>query len=72
MNWPFLVRKGWEASVNKVIRVMGAPVGEQRAKAIVEDLVAHCGRLSGAPSETIQCPGRRHTGPELTGPEKDL
>ena len=44
MNSPFLDRKGWEASVNKMIRVMGAPIGEQDAKAIVDYLAAHYGK----------------------------
>ena len=41
MNSPFLDRRGWEASVNKMIKVMGAPIGERDARAIVEYLVTH-------------------------------
>lgn len=38
MNSPFLDRKGWEGSVNKMIKVMGAPVKEEDARAIVDYL----------------------------------
>jgi len=44
MNSPFLDRRGWEASVNKMIKVMGAPVREDDAKAIVDYLAVHYGR----------------------------
>lgn len=44
MNSPFLDRKGWEASVNKMIKVMGAPVKEEDAKAIVDYLQAAYGK----------------------------
>lgn len=44
MNSPFLDRKGWEASVNKMIKVMGAPVAEADAKAIVDYLSAQYGK----------------------------
>lgn len=44
MNSPFLDRKGWEASVNKMIKVMGAPVKEEDAKAIVDYLHAAYGK----------------------------
>lgn len=44
MNSPFLDRKGWEASVNKMIKVMGAPVPEADAKAIVDYLAAQYGK----------------------------
>jgi cytochrome c5 len=44
MNSVFLDRKGWEASVNKMIKVMGAPVGDGDARAIVEYLAAQYGR----------------------------
>ncbi|HEX7811773.1 MAG TPA: cytochrome c [Burkholderiales bacterium] len=40
MNSPFLDRKGWEASINKMIKVMGAPVSDADAKAIVDYLSA--------------------------------
>ena len=38
MNSPFLDRKGWEASVNKMIKVMSAPIKEEDAKVIVDYL----------------------------------
>lgn len=44
MNSPFLDRKGWEASVGKMIKAMGAPIGEQEAKAIVDYLSANYGK----------------------------
>jgi cytochrome c5 len=44
MNSPFLDRKGWEASVNKMIKVMGAPIAEADAKAIVDYLAAQYGK----------------------------
>jgi len=44
MNSPFLDRKGWEASVNKMIKVMGAPVTEADARAIVDYLQGSYGK----------------------------
>lgn len=44
MNSPFLDRKGWEASVSKMIKVMGAPISEADAKAIVDYLSAQYGK----------------------------
>ena len=44
MNSPFLDRKGWEASVNKMIKVMGAPIAEADARAIVDYLSAQYGK----------------------------
>jgi hypothetical protein len=44
MNSPLLDRKGWEASVNKMIKVMGAPVAEADARAIVDYLAAQYGK----------------------------
>ncbi len=44
MNSPFLDRKGWEGSVNKMIKVMGAPIAEADAKAIAEYLVQNYGK----------------------------
>jgi hypothetical protein len=40
----FLDRKGWEASVNKMIKVMGAPVADGDVRAIVDYLAAQYGR----------------------------
>ena len=44
MNSPFLDRKGWEASVNKMIKVMGAPIAEADAQKIVDYLAAQYGK----------------------------
>ena len=44
MNSPFLDRKGWEGSVNKMIKVMGAPIAEADARAIVDYLQQHYGK----------------------------
>ena len=44
MNSPFLDRKGWEASVNKMIKVMGAPIGEADAQKIVDYLSGQYGK----------------------------
>lgn len=44
MNSPFLDRKGWEGTVNKMIKVMGAPVSEADARAIVDYLQANYGK----------------------------
>lgn len=44
MNSPFLDRKGWEGSVNKMIRVMGAPIPPEDARVIVDYLGAHYGK----------------------------
>jgi len=40
---PKLARAGWSAEVNKMIRVMGAPIGEEDAKTITDYLVAEYG-----------------------------
>jgi len=44
MNSPFLDRKGWEASVNKMIKIMGAPVAEADVQNIVDYLVSQYGK----------------------------
>ena len=44
MNSPFLDRKGWEASVNKMIKVMGAPIAEADAQKIVDYLASQYGK----------------------------
>jgi len=44
MNSPFLDRKGWEASVNKMIKAMGAPVAEADMQNIVDYLVSQYGK----------------------------
>ncbi len=44
MNSPFLDRKGWEATVAKMIKVMGAPIPDEDARLIVDYLVASYGK----------------------------
>ena len=44
MNSPFLDRKGWEASVNKMIKVMGAPIRPEDAPAIIDYLSRNYGK----------------------------
>jgi hypothetical protein len=44
MNSPFLDRKGWEASVTKMIKVMGAPIAEADAQRIVDYLAGQYGK----------------------------
>ena len=43
MNSPFLDRKGWEASVTKMIKVMGAPIAEADAQKITDYLAGQYG-----------------------------
>ena len=42
-NSPFLDRKGWEAEVNKMINVFGAPIAPEDAKTIVDYLAKNYG-----------------------------
>jgi mono/diheme cytochrome c family protein len=44
MNSVFLDRKGWEGSVNKMVKVMGAPISEQDTAAIVDYLARNYGK----------------------------
>ena len=44
MNSPFLDRKGWEGSVNKMIKVMGAPIAEADAQKIADYLAGQYGK----------------------------
>lgn len=44
MNSPFLDRKGWAGSVTKMIGVMGAPISEADARAIVDYLATQYGK----------------------------
>ena len=44
MNSPFLDRKGWEASVTKMVKVMGAPIAPEDAQKIVDYLAAQYGK----------------------------
>jgi len=43
MNSPFLDRKGWEVSVTKMIKVMGAPIAEADAQKITDYLAGQYG-----------------------------
>jgi cytochrome c5 len=44
MNSPFLDKKGWEASVNKMIKVFGAPIKQEDVPKIVEYLTKYYGK----------------------------
>ncbi|MHB1667691.1 MAG: c-type cytochrome [Thiomonas sp.] len=44
MNSPFLDEKGWTATMNKMVKVMGAPIKEEDQKAIIAYLVAQYGK----------------------------
>ncbi len=44
MNSPFLDRKGWEASVTKMIKAMGAPISADDANGIVDYLARNYGK----------------------------
>jgi mono/diheme cytochrome c family protein len=44
LNSPFLDRKGWQASVDKMVKVMGAPISPEDAKLIVDYLDAQYGK----------------------------
>jgi hypothetical protein len=44
MNSPFLDAKGWDATVTKMINVMGAPIKPADAKEIVDYLSRNYGR----------------------------
>ncbi|HEU4382359.1 MAG TPA: hypothetical protein VFF02_13075 [Anaeromyxobacteraceae bacterium] len=44
MNSPFLDKKGWEASVAKMVKVMGAPISPEEAAKIQEYLVEQYGK----------------------------
>jgi sulfite dehydrogenase (cytochrome) subunit B len=43
MNASFLNRQGWEAEVNKMIKVFGAPIEPANAKIIIDYLAANYG-----------------------------
>ena len=55
MNSPILDRQGWEASVNKMIKAMGAPVADADVQAIVDYLVSQYGK-PGAPPSAVPKP----------------
>ncbi|WP_340695368.1 cytochrome c [Hydrogenobacter thermophilus] len=44
MNSPFLDKKGWEATVNKMIKAMGAPIKQEDVPKIVEYLTKYYGK----------------------------
>jgi len=44
MNSPFQDRGGWEKTVNKMVKVMGAPITPEDSAAIVDYLAAHYGK----------------------------
>lgn len=44
MNSVFLDRQGWEGSINKMIKVMGAPVKEQEIPVILDYLAKNYGK----------------------------
>ncbi len=44
MNSPFLDEKGWTAAMNKMVKVMGAPIKEEDQKTIIAYLVAQYGK----------------------------
>jgi mono/diheme cytochrome c family protein len=44
MNTPMLDRKGWESSVNKMIKVMGAPIADADIQKIVDYLASQYGK----------------------------
>lgn len=48
MNSPFLDRAGWDATVNKMIKVMGAPIPADQSPRIVDYLAANYGKQPGA------------------------
>ena len=43
MNSPFLNAAGWNAEVTKMIKAMGAPIGDADAKSIVDYLAKNYG-----------------------------
>lgn len=43
MNSPFLKKDGWEAEVNKMAKVMGAPISPNDMPLIVDYLTKHYG-----------------------------
>ena len=44
MNSPFLDRKGWDAEVTKMVKVMTAPVSPEDAQRIAEYLATYYGK----------------------------
>jgi mono/diheme cytochrome c family protein len=48
MNSVFLDRKGWDATLTKMIKMMGAPISEQDAAAILDYLAENYARKDAA------------------------
>jgi cytochrome c5 len=48
MNSPFQDRAGWEKTVTKMVKVMGAPIAPEDAVAIVDYLEKQYGRAAAA------------------------
>jgi len=48
MNSPFQDRAGWEKTVTKMVKVMGAPIAPEDAAAIVDYLEKHYGKPGAA------------------------
>lgn len=44
MNSPFLDKKGWEATLSKMVNAMGAPIPKEDVPLIVEYLNQHYGK----------------------------
>lgn len=44
MNSPFLDRVGWEKTVNKMVKVMGAPLTDEQVAEITDYLVKYYGK----------------------------
>lgn len=44
LNAPFLDRKGWEATVNKMINVMGAPIKPEEVPPLLDYLSTQYGK----------------------------
>jgi hypothetical protein len=47
MNSPFQDRAGWDKTVNKMVKVMGAPLTPEDVTAIVDYLAVNYGRPPG-------------------------
>ena len=43
MNSPFMKRAAWEAEVRKMIKVMGAPIAEEKVQTLVDYLTRNYG-----------------------------
>lgn len=49
MNSPFQDRAGWEKTVTKMVKVMGAPLPPEDAAAVVDYLAANYGKPAATP-----------------------